>query len=962
MPNFDINVRIVDGNAIGSIRQVRSELDKTEKSATSVRSALKGMFAGIGAAVLVREFIGLSNASASIENRLKLVESTVGDTEVAFQRLRDISNSTRSPLEENVALFQRVAQAQQELGASSEDLYNFVQATGTALAIQGGAANTARGALIQLSQSIGATVVRAEEFNSILEGALPLAQAAARGIDEAGGSVSKLRQLVIEGEISSKEFFQAIVSEQAALAELFATTTPTISQAFTVLRNEAVATFREFDAASGITGTLANGLLLIGQNLELIARVFVAGAITAGLIVLPGIIAAVTTSVLALTAALLLNPFVLVGVAIAAAIGYLIAFGDQISLFGKGAGTVLDFVIVAFQELGGWIRDVFGGAWTFIKTNFFDKIEAISFAEFVQNVAFVIDSVQAIFAGGAAVAAAVWQNAALVIRTALVEAFIAAAKPMEMLINGAIRGINALGGSIDEIDISGKIRESLGSDPGEVGRIVGTAFTEGFSKSMDEGNAQMKATEMLGASVTRAQVRAEDAAMAVSTVAAGSTEAIGGLNTELGDTAGKADKAGKGAKGASKSFAELYGEMEKSAEALERLGVAGDIYEEQQRVAKAIGRDLTASENMLIGAMVKKLEVLETAKGIYDDLNDSTREYMNTTQALQQLLASGAINESQAAEALNNTSMATDVAGVNSSLGGVSAYEQQLEDARNYTIERTNILTAARDADYLGEQEYAAKMVSLAAETRRQIVEIEAARWEMGISSAQASIGSVMSLIEEQGDKQSAAYKTMFKVQKALAIAEATVNTARAVSNALAAPYPPPIPQALAAAAAVAGGAEIAAIMSTTMATGLKDGGRVTGPGGPRDDRAGLYALSNGEMVINAAATAANLPLLMAINKGNSIRGMLADGGMINNAKPSLLRSTGASDAANVSRTKAPAQSQGTAGSTEPPKVNVINVQSKEAALAALSTAEGAQAIINMMSENRQSFNSALGT
>jgi hypothetical protein len=219
-----------------------------------------------------------------------------------------------------------------------------------------------------------------------------------------------------------------------------------------------------------------------------------------------------------------------------------------------------------------------------------------------------------------------------------------------------------------------------------------------------------------------------------------------------------------------------------------------------------------------------------------------------------------------------------------------------------------------------------------------------------------------MSLIEEQGDKQSAAYKTMFKVQKALAIAEATVNTARAVSNALAAPYPPPIPQALAAAAAVAGGAEIAAIMSTTMATGLKDGGRVTGPGGPRDDRAGLYALSNGEMVINAAATAANLPLLMAINKGNSIRGMLADGGMINNAKPSLLRSTGASDAANVSRTKAPAQSQGTAGSTEPPKVNVINVQSKEAALAALSTAEGAQAIINMMSENRQSFNSALGT
>ena len=42
-------------------------------------------------------------------------------------------------------------------------------------------------------------------------------------------------------------------------------------------------------------------------------------------------------------------------------------------------------------------------------------------------------------------------------------------------------------------------------------------------------------------------------------------------------------------------------------------------------------------------------------------------------------------------------------------------------------------------------------------------------------------------------------------------------------------------------------------------------GGLVTGPGGPRSDSI-LARLSNGEFVVNAAATRANMPLLDAIN------------------------------------------------------------------------------------------------
>ncbi|GAB4582309.1 hypothetical protein Ntsu_01410 [Nocardia sp. IFM 10818] len=56
------------------------------------------------------------------------------------------------------------------------------------------------------------------------------------------------------------------------------------------------------------------------------------------------------------------------------------------------------------------------------------------------------------------------------------------------------------------------------------------------------------------------------------------------------------------------------------------------------------------------------------------------------------------------------------------------------------------------------------------------------------------------------------------------------------------------------------------------------DGGLLVGPGGPRDDVIPVMA-SQGEFIVNAAATARNLPLLEAVNSGAALR--FADGGVV---------------------------------------------------------------------------------
>jgi len=224
-----------------------------------------------GAGVLAHELMRLSDSATVVANRINIVSDSTGEAQVALNELYKIARRTRSPIEELSSLYQKAMMASQELGISQQEALQFVETVGMGLAIQGSSAQTARGALIQLSQAIGTDIVRAEEFNSILEGAYPIALAAARGIDEAGGSVARLRRMVINGEITSEQFFNAVMSQYPMIADMFGQTESTISQAFTVFRNKLTEYISTSEEAQTISGTLADAILLIADNIEPIA-------------------------------------------------------------------------------------------------------------------------------------------------------------------------------------------------------------------------------------------------------------------------------------------------------------------------------------------------------------------------------------------------------------------------------------------------------------------------------------------------------------------------------------------------------------------------------------------------------------------------------------------------------------------------------------------------------------------
>lgn len=267
---------VVDAKGVVTgVSQAKQQFDGLDKKS---RKATKGMSTGFKAAAAgvvafaaalgAREIFQAVDAFQGLQNRLRIVTDSTEELASVQKELFDISQDTRTSFEAIAQLYGSSAIAAEELGASTEELLRLTEISGKALAIQGSSANESRGALRQLSQAFSSGIVRAEEFNSILEGAFPIAQAAARGFGEAGVSVGVLRQKVAAGEVTSREFFDAIQKGGEGIDEQFSKTEVTLGQAITTIQNSFLNLVGSLNSTSGAGAGLAGILIGVSDAID----------------------------------------------------------------------------------------------------------------------------------------------------------------------------------------------------------------------------------------------------------------------------------------------------------------------------------------------------------------------------------------------------------------------------------------------------------------------------------------------------------------------------------------------------------------------------------------------------------------------------------------------------------------------------------------------------------------------
>lgn len=348
-----------------------------------------------------------------------------------------------------------------------------------------------------------------------------------------------------------------------------------------------------------------------------------------------------------------------------------------------------------------------------------------------------------------------------------------------------------------------------------------------------------------------------------------------------------------------------------------KTGLDRQVLNAQLEETLRLGRALTFAEAQRIDTGIRGSAQLQTTAQILEQINGPVEAYKAQLTSLNALLSQGSISQAEFNARIGElgASASQFKAGLpgNNSQGTSFADQGAAEEAQRQRDDQLAQLETFLNEGNIKEAEAADIRVAIWRQYQERLRQIDDSR----LNNARGFFGQLAQLSSSKN-------KELAAIGKAAAVTAATIDAYLAINKALAT-LPPPWNIAMAAAIGATALANVAQIV------GLKDGGIVRGPGGPRSDSVPINA-SNGEFVVNAAATGRNLALLEAINAGKTVRA----------AAPAAMAAAGAAQAAPA------------AAASPPPEVNlrIVNVTSNQQMSDFLASPEGEQVFVNMLHSN----------
>jgi tape measure domain-containing protein len=270
---FALTLRLKEEGA-ATVKAATDKLGRSfndaSKSATNFDGAtkrltdsMKGLAASLGAALGARALAQAADSYTLITNQLRLATSSTDELATAQARVFAIAQQTAQPLASVADLYARTGRAAGALGLSQAEVARVTAFVNQAIALSGSSAASASGAITQLGQALAAGTLRAEEFNSIQDGAPALISAVEQQL---GLQVGQLRQVAMTGQLSSKTFVAAMLANKT-VAEEFSTTQRTMGQELTRLENVFVRMVGRLNETYGVTNQVNKAISTLADNL-----------------------------------------------------------------------------------------------------------------------------------------------------------------------------------------------------------------------------------------------------------------------------------------------------------------------------------------------------------------------------------------------------------------------------------------------------------------------------------------------------------------------------------------------------------------------------------------------------------------------------------------------------------------------------------------------------------------------
>lgn len=216
------------------LEEVENQTRRTGGAAESMKSKFMQAAAAVGAALSIKNIIGLADAMTQTEARLNLITGDLEKTAALQDQIMASANRSR-------AAYQSTADAVAKMGIMAKDAFNntdelvaFTELINKQFTIAGASAAGQEAAMMQLTQAMASGVLRGEELNSIFEQAPTIIQTIA---DHLGVSVGEIRAMAAEGQITAQVVKDAMLSSADEINAQFSAMPYTFSQVWTMMQN-----------------------------------------------------------------------------------------------------------------------------------------------------------------------------------------------------------------------------------------------------------------------------------------------------------------------------------------------------------------------------------------------------------------------------------------------------------------------------------------------------------------------------------------------------------------------------------------------------------------------------------------------------------------------------------------------------------------------------------------------------
>ena len=270
MATAELDIRIRSGdvpNATRELKRLESQGLSTERGMGSLASAskktgsaieaLSGALAGVGFVVAARDAMALADKFNTLEARVNRLGGTAAESSAIWKELTNVTAETGGELSATIALWESLDQSVNATDAQITTLVGTLQKLGK---IGGSSSEEMSNAMRQLGQSFAGGIVRAEEFNSVLEQTPEIWRRVAK---EQGISLGELRTKMLEGKLTADEVFNALINQTSKVNADFEKMPRTVEAASAALQTrfgQAIASIDKEIGASKYFAKLLDGI------------------------------------------------------------------------------------------------------------------------------------------------------------------------------------------------------------------------------------------------------------------------------------------------------------------------------------------------------------------------------------------------------------------------------------------------------------------------------------------------------------------------------------------------------------------------------------------------------------------------------------------------------------------------------------------------------------------------------